>query len=511
MVVFIARRLFVSLWVFLAATLVMFFLASSVRDPLAEARQLPSGQREAMIATLTERMHLDEPVLVRYLRWLGGALTGDLGVNRQGQSVNLMLADHFPATVQLLTGATVLAVVAGVTVGVLSALRQYSGLDQTVTFAAFVFFSLPLFWVGTLLKQYVAIDLNDWLRDPRIGPAATAVLAALTGLACSALVVGDPQSRQRRTRFAAFGATAAAMVALLTYFSATGWFADPGLGIGVIALTAAGGAIGFTTLVSGLEWTSPPMRAALAAAGVGVVCALALDPVLTNPTMATMTGLTAATVAVCVALGWFLGGETHRRSAVPAALLTGLFTGAVIVTDRLLGSFASYAANGRVRGRPISTIGPATPNFEGTFWEHHLDSFGHLVLPTTALVLVSLAAYTRYTRASMLEVMNQDYVRTARAKGLSERAVITRHALRNGLIPVTTLTAYDVGTLIGGAVVTEAVFGWEAMGTLLLDGIEQGDPMPIMAFFLVAGGAIVVFNMVADISYAFLDPRIRLS
>lgn len=506
MLVFIARRLFVSLWVFLAATLVMFVLATNVRDPLAEARALPDGQRESMIATLTERMHLDEPILVRYFLWLGDALTGDLGVNRQGQDVNALLGDAFPATFQLLAASTVLAIVVGVSVGVISALRQYSGLDQTVTFAAFVFFSLPLFWVGTLLKQYVAIDLNDWLRDPTIGWPVLLLISALVGLACGSLVVGE-----RRTRLVAFASTGAATAALLWTLSATGWFADPGLGLFVIALTALAGAIGFTTLVSGLEWKSPPMRAALAAAAIGVVCAVALDPVLDNPTMLTILGLAVVTVAVCFGLGWFLGGELHRRSAIPAAVLTGLFTGGVIVTDRLLQAFASYTDHSRIRGRPISTIGPSTPNFEGTFWQHGLDSFGHLVLPTMALVLVSLAVYTRYTRASMLEVMNQDYVRTARAKGLGERAVITRHALRNGLIPITTLTAYDIGTLIGGAVVTEQVFGWEAMGTLLMNGINEGDPMPIMAFFLVAGGAIVVFNMVADIAYAFLDPRIRLS
>jgi peptide/nickel transport system permease protein len=360
--------------------------------------------------------------------------------------------------------------------------------------------------VGTLLKQYVAIDLNDWLRDPTMSPLIIGGLAIFVGLACSSLLIGD-----RRTRWTVFGVTAAATAALFTGLSASGWFSDPGLGIFVIALTALAGAIGFTTLVAGLEWKSPPMRAALAAAAVGVVASLALDPVLEDPNLLTLLLLTLLTVAICFGLGWFFGGVLYRRSAIPAAILTGLFTGMVIFTDRVMQAFAAYAAHPRGRGRPISTLGPGTPNFEGTFWEHSLDSAGGLLLPTMALVLVSLAVYTRYTRASMLEVMNQDYVRTARAKGLTERAVITRHALRNGMIPITTLMAFDVGTLIGGAVVTERVFGWKAMGVLLFDGIEQGDPMPIMAFFLVAGGAIVIFNMIADIAYAFLDPRIRLS
>ncbi|WP_103502676.1 MULTISPECIES: ABC transporter permease [Streptomyces] len=506
MLVFIARRLFVSLWVFLAATAVMFVLAANANDPLEEARQLPDNERDAAMATITERMNLDKPVLIRYLLWLTSAITGDLGVNRQGQDVNTMLGTAFPATIQLLTAATILAIVFGISIGVISALRQYSGLDQTVTFIAFVCFSLPLFWVGTLLKQYGAIEINNWLADPTLSAMVIAILSIVVGLSCSALLITD-----RRTRWTTFAVTTVVMAILLTVLSATGWFAEPGLGIFVIALTSIAGAVAFTTLVSGLEWKSPPMRAALSAAAIGIVCAVVLAPLLDDPNIATLLVLTLITVAVCAGLGWFFGGELYRRQAIPAAVFTGLFTAGVIFTDRVMQSFADYSAHSRIRGRPISTIGPSTPNFEGTFWEHTLDSAGHLLLPTLALVLVSLAGYTRYTRASMLEVMNQDYVRTARAKGLTERAVITRHALRNGMIPITTLTAYDIGTLIGGAVVTERVFGWKAMGVLLFDGIEQGDPMPIMAFFLVAGGAIVIFNMIADIAYAFLDPRIRLS
>jgi peptide/nickel transport system permease protein len=503
MLVFIARRLFVSVWVFLASSAVVFFLATNVRDPLAEARQLPGDARANAIAEITGRMHLDDPLILRYLRWLGDAVTGDLGVDRQGQEVNAMLENAFTATLQLITGATVIAIVVGITIGVISALRQYTALDQTVTLVAFVCFSLPLFWVGTLLKQFMAIDFNDWLADPRISPVFITVISLLAGLFCGSLVIGD-----RRSRLIAFAGSGLAMAALLALLSATEWFADPGLGPVVVALSAAGGAIGFTALISGLEW-SPPLRAALIAAALGVVASFAVEPVLEDPRLITIVLLALLTAAVCFGVGWYAGGELYRRNAIPAAVLTGLFTGAVIFTDHLLRSFEDYSDS--VNGRPISTIGAETPNYEGTFWESGLDSFGHLALPTLALVLVSLATYTRYTRASMLEVMNQDYVRTGRAKGLSERAVITRHVLRNGMIPITTLVAYDIGTIVGGAVLTEEVFGWSAMGTLLFTGIREGDPMPIMAFFLVSGGAIVVFNMIADIAYAFLDPRIRLS
>jgi peptide/nickel transport system permease protein len=135
----------------------------------------------------------------------------------------------------------------------------------------------------------------------------------------------------------------------------------------------------------------------------------------------------------------------------------------------------------------------------------------HLILPTLAIMLISFATYSRYTRATMLETMTQDYVRTARSKGLTERTVVLRHAFRNALIPVTTLMAFDFGAVIAGAVITETVFGWQGMGRLFVTGLQNVEPNPVMAFVVVAAVSIVIFNMIADILYAYLDPRIRLS
>nr|WP_231980614.1 ABC transporter permease [Tessaracoccus coleopterorum] len=158
--------------------------------------------------------------------------------------------------------------------------------------------------------------------------------------------------------------------------------------------------------------------------------------------------------------------------------------------------------------RPIPTIGSASPNFTSDYWGHFIDAATHLMLPTIVLTLVSVASYTRYTRASMLDVLNQDYIRTARSKGVSERKVITRHAFRNSLIPLATIVAFDFAGLIGGAVITETVFGWQGMGNMFKVGLTAVDPPPVMAFYLVTGTAAVVMNLVADIAYAFLDPRI---
>jgi peptide/nickel transport system permease protein len=174
--------------------------------------------------------------------------------------------------------------------------------------------------------------------------------------------------------------------------------------------------------------------------------------------------------------------------------------------DILISHWASFLS---IKSRPISTIGSQTPNFTGEFWERTLDVGAQILLPTILLTLVSVATHSRYTRSSMLETLNQDYVRTARSKGLSEREVIVKHAFRNALIPITTIIAFDFAGLIGGAIITEQVFGWKGMGALFQDGLAAVDPAPVMAFFLVTGIAAVLMNLLADIAYAALDPRIR--
>jgi peptide/nickel transport system permease protein len=137
------------------------------------------------------------------------------------------------------------------------------------------------------------------------------------------------------------------------------------------------------------------------------------------------------------------------------------------------------------------------------------DRAQHLALPWITLMVVSVASYSRYMRASMLEVVNSDYVRTARAKGLAENRVVMRHAFRNALIPLVTLVALNFGALLSGAIVTETVFGLDGMGRYFINALFQGDPYPIMAWLMVTAVMIIIFNLVADIFYGYLDPRIR--
>jgi peptide/nickel transport system permease protein len=136
--------------------------------------------------------------------------------------------------------------------------------------------------------------------------------------------------------------------------------------------------------------------------------------------------------------------------------------------------------------------------------------FLSLVLPWMTLALVSAATYTRLTRGSLLEVMGEDYIRTARAKGLTERRVIYRHGLRSALTPVVSQFGIDVGTLLGGAIITEQVFGMPGLGWTAVNSIQSDDLPVIIGIVIVASAAVVVANIIVDIFYAVLDPRVRL-
>jgi peptide/nickel transport system permease protein len=175
----------------------------------------------------------------------------------------------------------------------------------------------------------------------------------------------------------------------------------------------------------------------------------------------------------------------------------------------LLKEYGALRLNKLFGKRVVFTVGAETPNLTGSFGHRIADYAGHLVLPTIALALISFAAWSRYQRATMLDVLGADYIRLARAKGLSQRRVMTRHALRNALIPLVTVVAIDTGAIFGGAIITERVFAWQGMGALLVQGAETSDPNILLAWLMVTSILVVLFNLIADVLYAVLDPRIR--
>jgi peptide/nickel transport system permease protein len=154
--------------------------------------------------------------------------------------------------------------------------------------------------------------------------------------------------------------------------------------------------------------------------------------------------------------------------------------------------------------RPFYVLGMRTVESHG-----FSDMVRSHVLPIATLMLVTTAAESRFQRAAMLEVINSDYIRTARAKGLPRRRVILKHGLRNAMIPLVTIWAVDFAVLLGGAVVTESIFAWPGLGRLLLDAIFQQDLNLMMGIVMFLAILVVVFNLVADLLYGVLDPRIR--
>jgi len=321
--IFILRRLLYSIPVLIATSFIIFSFVSLAGDPLGQLKLDPHLSKVTLQQRIDEK-HLDKPIPVRYLYWVKEASTGKFGTTLNGDH---KIWEDFrrviPHTLQLVIIAELLAVLFAVAIGVLSAVRQYSAFDYTMTAFSFVAFAVPVFWlalmlqIGTtevFLKWHVRLFYTSGLSSP-----------------------------------------------------------EPG---------------------GGLQWV--------------------------------------------------------------------------------------------------------------------LDRAQHLALPVITLTLISIAAYSRYMRASMLEVMNSDYIRTARAKGLKERRVTIKHAMRNALIPLTTVVAIDFGVLIGGAIITESIFQLDGMGYYFIKNLQQLDVYPVMAWLMVVAVMIIVFNLIADVIYGLLDPRIRL-
>jgi len=153
----------------------------------------------------------------------------------------------------------------------------------------------------------------------------------------------------------------------------------------------------------------------------------------------------------------------------------------------------------------LPTVGMFDPQVGKTFSQ----VLWHMVLPVMSLSVIYFAGYSRYIRSTMLEVMNQDYVRTAKSKGLPRRQVVYIHALKNASLPIVTLVGLDLPFLLGGAVVTERIFAWPGMGRLFLDHLSRADVSVVMGIMMMVAVAVVVFQIITDVFYAWLDPRIR--
>lgn len=322
---FILRRLGAGLLVLAVGTFFLYILVSLSGNPLANLMANPHISPATINAARIE-LHLNEPLMQRYWTWLTGVLHGNFGISTTGQAVGPQIWPRLWVTMQMVIPAVVISVVIGIGLGVISAVRQYSIVDHVSTALAYVFYATPVFVIAILLKDFLAVKVNN--------------------------AVGHPV---------------------------------------------------------------------------------------------------------------------------------------------------------------LYTIGQNNPGTTGA-WSVFVDALAHDVLPVLTLVLITYAAWSRYQRASMLDVLNADYIRLARAKGLSRRRVLYVHALRNALIPVTTVVALDFAVILGGALITEIVFGWEGMGRFFFEGLTgpvSPDVNVVMSYVTVVAAVVVCFNILADIVYGLLDPRIR--
>ena len=394
---FIFRRVLVSIPLLFASSIVAFLLVTNIGTPKAieDALAKPNAS-QAQIASLRRQFGIDKPVFERYVDWSTHFVRGDWGKNQNGVEIRPLMWQRIQVTLRLLLAASIMAVVLGVLVGIIGAIRQYTAFDYSMTFSAFLFFSVPAAVLAGFLKEFGAIKLNPWLRVPSMSPAL-AIILAVFGTLCGYLIMRNryKYERERPANRLLVGAAA-------------------GLGV----------AVGFV-LFFNLRW----------------------------------------------------GGNVYRKGN-PKAL--------------------------------IPTVGQSTPGLNGSFWQTSQDYFWHMALPTMALVLIGFAGYSRYMRASMLDVMSSDYVRTARAKGIKESRVTMRHGSRNALIPLITVVALDFGALLSGAIITETIFGWAGMGRFFTEALTAKDPRSLEAFVMVTAVFVVLFNLIADVIYAQLDPRIRL-
>lgn len=354
---FVLRRVLVSLPVLFGIVFLVFALARLLPgDPCIAA--LGERATEAICNAFNARYGLNEPIPVQFVAYLGQILTGDLGNSiRQGRPVAEILIERLPVTLELTLFALLFAVVVGVTLGRLSAMRRNSPIDVATMLLANLGVSIPVFVLGLVLAYVFAVALRG------------------TPLAL-------PPSGQL----------------------------SPGAPFQPVAVA----------------WGMPEL------------------------------------------------------SGFPRAVL-------------------DFISNMKILGSLITGQ-----------WGTMADAFRHMILPMVALGTIPMAIIARMTRSSMLDVLGLDYIRTARAKGAPERVVLGRHAFRNALLPVVTIVGLSLGALLSGAVLTESIFLLPGVGRTLFEAIQARDYIVVQAFTLVTAVIYVAINLVVDVSYAYLDPRIRL-
>lgn len=501
------------LLIVLGSSFLSYNLMAYSSNPLSQFGESTAKNKEYLIKQVIRMYQLDVPPPQRFFLWLRGALSGiwgqlNLGMTTTGQPVLDEIGRAIPVTFRLVIASTLLAIVVGITIGMVTAIRQYTRFDYSMTFVSFLLFSIPIFWVAVLLKTFLAIEFNNFLEKPEIPAWAAIGFGVAIGFIFSGIVGGS-----RKFYLLLLSGTSLFFSVMIYLAGISNWFRSPGLGIVGIGVLAFGFALVVVQLSTGLSNRKSLLAALLTAAvitggyfpfqlllgkGSGFISLLAVFMI---------------TMGAAVVIG-FLVEKIDRRVNIRTAILTAFLGTLPLVLDRLMQEFPSYYDSDGVHGRVVPTLSSVTDvltdSEKNNFWFMLMDSLMHLILPTLALTMISFAGYVRYSRASLLEVLNMDYIRTARAKGLNERTVIMRHALRNAMLPLTTILVNDFAGVIGGAIITEQVFGWKGMGSVFKQALDNYDLNLFMGVFVLGAVLTVLANLVADLLFGVVDPRIRI-
>ena len=215
--------------------------------------------------------------------------------------------------------------------------------------------------------------------------------------------------------------------------------------------------------------------------------------------------------AIGVVVGAWGAIRQYRLSdrVITVLSLLLLSTPAFVIATLLI--LAALQVNSVLGVQLFEYIGETSPDAVGGWWNQFVDRVQHLVLPTFTLALMAIAVFSRYQRNAMLDVLGQDFIRTARAKGLTRRQALFKHGLRTALIPMATLFAYGVSGLVTGAVFTEKIFGWHGMGEWVVQGIATQDTNIMAAIAVFTGATVLLGGLLSDVIYAALDPRVRVA
>ncbi|MFZ2480631.1 MAG: ABC transporter permease, partial [Propioniciclava sp.] len=335
---FLARRLALAVGILLVLSFAIYGLLDVALDPLSDLRENPAPNREEMIANRVRLLNLDLPWYQRYLMWLGDFVRGDFGLAwKTMQPVGSLVQSAVATSIQLIFAATIISILTGVTIGLISALRQYTSFDYVITFISFLLYSLPVFWVAVLLKQFFAIGVNDYIAAPTINWPAVIIASVVSGLFWSGALGG-----RRRKKLIVFGSAFGITLLLLAALLLSGWVSNPQIGIVGIALGSVAAALAVTSLFAGIN-NRRALYAALTAAVVGAIVWWPLQWlfVLVEMNWLWMVGLLALAMVICAGIGWLYGGP-DRNVSMRGAMIVGLFTSVLIFLDRVLQTWPQY-------------------------------------------------------------------------------------------------------------------------------------------------------------------------